>query len=74
MQHVRVRQNHVAFFADGFTRVGGRVAVVGENAEAIFKPLVQIVEFRKLILRERFCRKKIERACIGIFQDGVQHR
>ena len=74
VQHVRVRQNNVAFFANGFTRVSRRVTVVCENAEAIFKPLVQIVEFRKLILRKRFCRKKIERACIGIFQDGVQHR
>jgi hypothetical protein len=27
-----------------------------------------------LILRERFCREKIQRACVGVFQNCVQHR
>src|SRR5439155_15082608 len=53
VQHVRIRQDHVAFFANGFSRVGGRVTIVSKNAETIFEALVQVVEFCELILRER---------------------
>ena len=52
----------------------GRVAVVGEHAEAIVQPLIEVVEFGELILRQRLGGKKIERARVGIFQNGVQDR
>ena len=64
MQHVRVGQDDVAFFANGFARVGGRVAVVGENAKAVLQALVEIVEFCELVLREGLRWKEIERARI----------
>ena len=67
VQHVGIRQDHVAFFANGFSRVGGRVTIVGKNAETIFEALVQVVEFCELILRERLRGEKIKRACVGIF-------
>ena len=35
VQHVRICQDDVAFFADGFAGIGGRVAVIGEYADAI---------------------------------------
>ena len=62
VQHVRVSQDDVALFANGFARIGGRVAVVGKNAEAVFQALVEIVEFGELVLREGLGWKKIERA------------
>src|SRR5215831_3384012 len=74
VQHIRIRQDHVTFFANGFASVGRRVAVVCEDAETVIEPLVQVVEFLELILRERFCRKKVQRACVGVFQNCVQHR
>ena len=64
VQHVRVGQDDVAFFANGFARVGGRVAVVGENAKAVLQALVEIVEFCELVLREGLRWKEIERARI----------
>jgi len=42
-------------------------AGVLENAEAVIQPLVQIVKFYELILRERFCGEKIQRARVGVF-------
>ena len=35
VQHIRIRQHDVAFLANGFARVGGRVAIVSENAKAV---------------------------------------
>ena len=74
VQHVRIGQHDVPLFADGRARVGGRVAVVGENAESVIQALVEIVELGELILRQRLGGKKIQRARVGIFQHGVQDR
>ena len=72
VQHVRVSQNDVTFFSDGLAGIGGRVAVVGENAEAIFEALVEVVEFRELVLREGFGGEEVQRASVGVFKDRVQ--
>ncbi len=40
MQHVRIREYHMAFFADGSAGVRGCVAVICENAKAVIEPLV----------------------------------
>src|SRR2546429_4930604 len=48
-----------SFFANGFAGIARRVAVVGENAETVIQPLVEVVKFCELILRERFCGEKI---------------
>ena len=64
VQHVRVGQDHVAFFANGFARVGGSVTVVSEDAEAVLQALVEIVEFGELVLREGLGGKEIEGACV----------
>src|SRR5207245_2882114 len=73
VQHVRIGENDVALFADRFARVGRRVAVIRENAEAVLQALVQVVKFGELVLRESFRRKKIECAGIGIFENRVQN-
>ena len=49
-----------------------RVAVVGEDAEAVVEARRQIVEFGELVLRERLGGEEVQRARIGIFENGVQ--
>ena len=74
VQHVRIGQDDVPFFADGSARVGGSVAVISENAEAIVETLVEIVEFGELVLREGLGGEEVERAAIRIFEGPVQYR
>src|SRR5713226_1501489 len=74
VQHVWVGQDDVTFFADGFASVRGCVAVVGENAEAIFQTLVELVKFGELVLREGLGGEEVECAGVGIFKDRVQNR
>src|SRR5438132_12793655 len=74
VQQVRIGENDMAFFANGSARVGGRVAVVSENAEAIFQSLVEVVKFGELVLCESFCWKEIQRTGVGIFKRRVQNR
>ena len=74
VQHIRIGQNDVALFADDLARVGGSVAVVGKHTEAVLKPLVQVMEFSQLVLREGFRGEEIQRARVRIFQNGVHHR
>jgi len=62
VQHVRIGQNDVAFLRDGLAGIGGRVAVVGEHAEAIFEVLVEVMEFRELVLGEGLGGKRVQRA------------
>ena len=69
VEHVGVREDHVAALANGFARVAGRVAVVGEDAEAIIEARGEIVQFGKLILRESLGWEQIERARIGDFRE-----
>jgi hypothetical protein len=74
VQHVRIGQDDVAFFADGPSRVGRCVAVIRENAKAIVEALVEVVEFSELVLRESFGREEVERAAVGVFERRVQYR
>ena len=74
VQHVGIGEDQVALFADGFARVAGRVAVVGEDAEAVVEARVEVVQFGELVLREGFGREKIDGAGVGIFEDRVQDR
>src|SRR2546430_12747032 len=62
VQHVRIGEDDVAFFANGTARVRGSITVVSENAEAIFQALVEVVKFGKLILSKGLCREEIQRA------------
>jgi len=57
VQHVRIRQDDVALLADGFARVAGRVSVIVKT-QSVLQPLVQIVKFRKLVLRQRLGGKR----------------
>ncbi len=52
----------------------GGVAVVSENAKTIFQPRIQIMQFGKLILRQRFGGKKVQRPRIRLFENFVQYR
>ena len=52
----------------------GRVAVVGENAEAVVQARGQVVQFGELILRQRLGGKEIQRARVRIFEHRVQDR
>src|ERR1700688_342571 len=45
VQHVRIGQYDMAFFAYSFARVAGRVTVVGEDPKLVFEPLIQIMNF-----------------------------
>jgi hypothetical protein len=67
VQHVRISQDDVAFFANGPAGVRWRVAIVGENAEAIVEALIEVVKFGELVLREGFGREKVKRAAVRIF-------
>ena len=62
----------MALFADGPARVGGRVAVIRENSEAVIETLVKVVQFRQLILCQSLGREKIQRASVRIFKNGIQ--
>ena len=72
VQHVRIGEDYVPAFADRFARVAGRIAVVGKNSEAVIQTRSQIVQFGQLVLRQRLGREQVQRARIGIFQNGVQ--
>ena len=74
VQHVRVREDDVAAFANGFARVAGRVAVVGEDAELIVEARGEVVELGELILRERLGGEEVEGARVGVFKNGVEDR
>jgi hypothetical protein len=74
VQHVRIGENDVAALPNRGARIGGRVAIVGEDAEAAVEPLAQIVQLGQLVLRERLGREEVERACVGIFEHRVQDR
>ncbi len=74
VQHVGIRENHVAAFANGFARVAGRVAVVSENTEGIVKVRRQILKLGELILRERLGGEEVEGARVGVFKDRVEDR
>ena len=74
VQHVGIGQHQMALFANGFSRVARRVAVVREHAEAIVQPLVDVVQLGELVLRQRLGGKEIERARVGISKNRVQDR
>jgi len=74
VQHVRVGQDDVRFFADRLSRVAGRVAVIGKDPEGILEALVQVVKFGELILCESFGGEEVEGACVGAREDGVEDR
>ena len=74
VQHVRVGQHDVPALANGFARVGGRVAVIGEDAEAMVEARGQIMQFGQLILRQGFGGEQVQRARVRIFEHRVQHR
>ena len=74
VQHVRVGEHDVPALANRLARVGGRVAIVGEDAEAIVEARGQVVQLGKLILRERFGGEQVQRARVRIFQHRVQDR
>ncbi len=74
MQHVRVGEHDVPPIANGCTRIGRRVAVVGEHAESAGEPLPQVVQLRELVLRQGLGGEKIKRPRIRILEHLVQHR
>src|SRR4029077_2372888 len=74
VQHVRIREHHMALFSDGSAGVGGRVTVIGEDAETVIEPLVKVIEFRQLILRKSLGGEEIQRARVRSFEDGIQDR
>ena len=71
MQHVRIREHEMPFFANCFARIPRRVSVVGEDTKGVFEKSIQIVKLSELILREGFRRKQIQPARIGILENGV---
>ena len=73
VQHVRVGQDDMALLADGLARVRGRVAVVGEHAEAVPQALREVVQFCELVLCQRLGGKQVEGARVGVFEHGVEH-
>src|SRR5580704_10620661 len=74
MQHVWIRQHHMALFADGPAGVSRRITVIGENPESVVQSLVQVVKLCQLILRQSFGREKIERASVRILENRIQYR
>ena len=74
VEHVGIGEDEVAFFTDGFAGVAGRVAIVGEDAEAIVEAGIEVVEFGELILRQGFGGEEVEGAGVGVFEDGVDDR
>src|SRR5580658_10687482 len=72
VQHVRIREHHVALFTDGPASIRERVAVISKNSEAVIETLVEIVKLRQLVLRQSFGGEKIQRASVYVFQDRIQ--
>ncbi len=75
VQHVGIAEHDVRARADGPARVLRRIAVVGEDADVV-RPfgadqLRELVQFRQLILRERFRREQVQRARRGVLQDAA---
>ena len=64
VQHVRIGEHDMAFFADGFASVAGRVAVISKHAKAILEALIQVVKYGELILRQGFGGEQIKGACV----------
>ncbi len=64
VQHVRIGENDVAFFANGFASVAGSVAIIGEHAKTILEPLIQVVKFGELVLCQGFGGEQIQGASI----------
>ena len=64
----------MAAFANRFARVAGRVAVVGEDAEAVVEARGEIVQLGELVLRERLGGEEVERARVRILEHGIQDR
>ena len=68
VQHVGIGDDDVAVRANRLARVTGRVAIKGIGPHAEVARPVEFQQFRDLVLREGFGRKKIERlerACIA---------
>src|SRR5580658_9840568 len=47
MQHIRICKDHMALLSDSSAGVGGRIAIIGKNAESVVEPLVEVVKLRK---------------------------
>jgi len=74
VDHVGIREDDVAAFANGFAGVAGRVAIVGEDAEGIVEARSEIVKLGELILSEGLGGVEVKGAGVGIFEDGIEDR
>src|SRR4029079_3069934 len=65
VNHVRVAQHDVRTPAKGASRILRRVAIVVKHPDLEIVPprqvIGQVMQLGELILRERFCRKQVER-------------
>jgi hypothetical protein len=74
MEHVGVRDDNVPCLADLAPGVTRGVAIVGERSYVDFQRRDQPVQFLQLVLREGLRRKEVKRACIRLFEDGLEDR
>jgi len=74
VQHVRVCQDDMPPFANRLTRIVRSIAVVGEDSETVVQPFGEILQLSQLILSQRFRRKQVQGASVGILQHRVQNR
>jgi hypothetical protein len=69
-----IQKDNVSAFTDGLARILRRVAVIGEHSKPVLEPRSQVMQFSKLVLRQRFGWKQVKRAGVGILQHGIQNR
>ena len=74
MHHVRIGEDHVCAFADGFARVLWSVAVVSERLDRRTCGVDNRLEFVQLVFRQSLGREHIKGAGIGIRKNLIEHR
>ena len=74
VEHVGVRQDDVAAGPDGPAGVLGRVAVVGEDADLLRQPPVDVVELGLLVLGQGLGREEVQGPRRRVLHDGVEDR
>jgi hypothetical protein len=72
MEHVGVGQDDVAAGPDGLARVLGRVAVVGEDADLLGQPRVDVVELGLLVLGQGLGGEEVKGPRRRVLHDGVE--
>ncbi len=74
MQHIRISEHHMPALPNRPPRIPRRIPIVSKHPKRFRKPRTQIMQLRKLVLRQRLGRKNIKRPSIRILKNRIQNR